>query len=84
MEFSGNRTERINQIITDIDGSGKGETREFIKPDDTPSAYGGSEGIVKVDKKNDPDGKKAFEKALAAKAAGLGFPPKKIAKAMRK
>lgn len=75
---------RINQIVTDIDGSGEGETREFIKPDDTPSAYGGPEGIVKVDKKNDPDGTKAFEKALAAKAAGLGFPPEKIAKAMKK
>ena len=74
---------RIDQIMTEVSGFGDSEAREYVRPDDTPVAYGGPDGVVMVDKKKDPDGTKAFEKALAAKAAGMGVSPDVIAKAMK-
>ena len=74
---------RINQIIADVVEVDGGESREFVRPNDTPAAYGGPNGMVKVDKKKDPDGMKAFENALGAKAASIGFPPSAVAKAMK-
>lgn len=76
---------RIDQIISDIAGLDDGGADEFTKPDAAAAAHSvPTEKSVKVDKKNDSDGTKAFEKGLAAKAAGMGFPPEAIAKAMKK
>ncbi|MCP4708865.1 MAG: hypothetical protein GY869_09595 [Planctomycetes bacterium] len=74
---------QVKQIITEIGGFDDSEARGLTRPDDTPGAYGGPDGVVRVDKQKDPDGTKTFEKALAAKAAGMGVSPDVIAKAMK-
>lgn len=71
---------RIEQIISDISGVDEGQSREFTKPDTAPVA----KEAAKVANKNNSNGEKAFEKALAAKAAGMGVSPDAISKAMKK
>ena len=74
---------QVNQIMTDVGGFDVSGTHDPIRSGDTPVAYGGPGGMAVVDKKKDPNGTKAFEKALAANAAGMGVSSNVIAKAMK-
>ncbi|RKY10546.1 MAG: hypothetical protein DRP56_00690 [Planctomycetota bacterium] len=73
---------RIDQIISDIAGLDESESGEFTKPDAAAHSVPTEKSVKTSPSKTDKT--QAFEKGLAAKAAGMGFPPEAIAKAMKK